>query len=368
MAGLIDTTLREGAQAPVRYLSSEQKAEVVRALARIGIAELELGHAVAELSYGPEPLAELMEIAAEAAPAVRRAVWCRARPEDIETAAALEPDVVSFALPVSDRHLATRLGRSRTWAIDQVTELVDVARTCGVSYLSIGLEDATRADLGFLREVAAAADWAGADRIRIADTVGVASPEAISVLVGEVGAVYAGEIGVHLHNDFGMATAGAISAIGAGAGWADVSLLGLGERAGIARLEEVCGWLTLHGDADYDLHAIRDLSHRLADWIDRPVPAQAPLIGTDIFTAESGLHVAGLVRDPGSYEPYAPETVGATRTLRLGRNSGRAAVAALLPDLGDDLTATVARIRATASTQRHALDETDFSTLSENSA
>lgn len=78
--------------------------------------------------------------------------------------------------------------------------------------------------------------------------------------------------------------------------------------------------------------------------------------------------MAGLVRDPDCYAPYAPETVGATRTLRLGRNSGRAAVAALLPDPGDDLTATVARIRATASTQRHALDETDFSTLSENSA
>lgn len=190
MLGLIDTTLREGAQAPVRYLSTGHKIEVIEALARIGMAEIELGHAVAELSYGPEPLAELMDAAAEADPQMRRAIWCRARPEDIETAAEFGPDVVSFALPVSDRHLASRLGRDRGWALDQVTELTDIARSCGVSYLSIGLEDATRADVGFLRDVAAAADWAGVDRLRIADTVGIGPPELISALVGQVAAVY----------------------------------------------------------------------------------------------------------------------------------------------------------------------------------
>ena len=357
MLGLIDTTLREGAQAPVRYLSTGHKIEVIEALARIGMAEIELGHAVAELSYGPEPLAELMDAAAEADPQMRRAIWCRARPEDIETAAEFGPDVVSFALPVSDRHLASRLGRDRGWALDQVTELTDIARSCGVSYLSIGLEDAPRADVGFLRDVAAAADWAGVDRLRIADTVGIGPPELISALVGQVAAVYSGEIGVHLHDDFGMATAGAISALQAGADWADVSLLGLGERAGISRLEEVCGWLTLQAEGGYELPAVRDIAHRLGGWIDRPVPAQAPLIGADIFTAESGLHVASLARDPSTYEPYPPEAVGATRSLRLGRNSGRSAVAALLPSAAaGDLTAATARIRAEAALQHRHLD------------
>lgn len=367
MTGLIDSTLREGAQAPVRYLTTEQKAEVVRAVAAIGVSEIELGHAVSEVSFGPEPLSVLMEVAAEAAPVLRRAIWCRARAEDIETAAELGPEVVSFAMPVSDRHLVNRLGRDRGWALDQITELVDVARSAGVNYVSIGLEDATRADVGFLRDIAAAAEWAGADRIRIADTVGIAAPDLISGLVIELAGHYSGEIGVHLHNDFGMATAGAISAIRAGASWVDVSLLGLGERAGISRLEEVCGWLALQTGANFDLAMVRSIAARLAGWVDRPVPVAAPVLGDEIFTCESGLHVAGVALDPGSYEPYPPEAVGATRKLRLGRHSGRAAVAALVPGV-TDLTATTARIRAAASAQRRALDPAFLAEFDEHSA
>lgn len=367
MPGLIDTTLREGAQAPVPYLTGEQKVRIVRALTRIGVAEIELGHAVAEPSYAAESLAELLEVAG-AASGVRRAIWCRARSKDVETAAALGPDAISFALPVSDRHLVHRLRRDRVWALDQVTDLVDVARACGVSYVSVGLEDATRADVGFLRDVAAAADWAGADRVRIADTVGIASPELVSGLVQELSQVYSGEIGVHLHNDFGMATANSIAALQSGAGWVDVSLLGLGERAGIARLEEVCGWLRVQCGQSYDLRCAREIALDLAQWVGRPVPVQAPLIGTDIFVVESGLHVASLVKDPQTYEPYPPEMVGATRSLRLGRHSGRAAVAALVPDSGDDLTATTARIRAAAAAQQHALDSATGGTVDEHSA
>ena len=365
---LIDTTLREGAQAPVRYLRTGQKVEILAALAKIGVAEIELGHAVAESGFGPEPLAELIELAATEAPGVRRAIWCRARTEDITFAAALSPEVISFALPVSERHLVRRLGRDRSWALTQVTELTRAARSAGVGYVSIGLEDASRADVTFLRQVAEAAERAGVDRLRIADTVGIASPGLVAALIAEVGGRYSGEIGVHLHNDFGMATAGAIAAIQAGAAWVDVSLLGLGERAGISRLEEVCGWLGLQAGAAYDLHAVRDITARLSAWVDRPIPASAPVIGSDIFTCESGLHVAGIAADPGTYEPYPPEAVGARRSLRLGRHSGRAAVAALLPNAGGDLRATTARIRASACVQEHSLDPRNLGHLDQDSA
>ena len=133
---LIDTTLREGAQAPVRYLRTGQKVEILAALAKIGVAEIELGHAVAESGFGPEPLAELIELAATEAPGVRRAIWCRARTEDITFAAALSPEVISFALPVSERHLVRRLGRDRSWALPQVPELTRAARSAGVGYVS----------------------------------------------------------------------------------------------------------------------------------------------------------------------------------------------------------------------------------------
>lgn len=362
-ARLIDSTLREGSQAVVPYLSSAQKAAVITGLGQIGVEEIELGHAVTELAYGSEPLKELMAIAADRAPGVRRAVWCRARADDIQAAAALGPEVVSFALPVSDRHLGARLHRDRAWALDEIGRLVGIARDAGVRYVSVGMEDATRADPGFLAEISAAASTAGADRLRIPDTVGICSPDQLAGLVSSVKTHFGAEIGVHVHNDFGMATAGAIAALRAGADWADVSVLGLGERAGISRLEEVTAWLCLQAGGHYDLLAARRLAETLSAWVGRPIAAQAPVIGSDIFTAESGLHVAGLAADPATYEPYPPELVGAKRSLRLGRNSGRAAVAALLPDAGDELTRTTALLRARAAQHNRALSPEEIQQL-----
>lgn len=365
---LIDTTLREGAQAPVRYLTTAQKIDLIHTMAAIGIEEIELGHAVTELAYGAEPLSELMDAAADHAPQMRRAIWCRARREDIEFAASLNPEVISFALPVSDRHLVRRLGRDRLWALDQVVELTTIAREAGAHYVSVGLEDATRADFGFLQEVAATAAWAEVDRLRLADTVGVASPALIAGLIDELALSFHADIGVHLHNDFGMATANSIAALQSGAAWADVSLLGMGERAGIARLEEVLGWLSLQTGSSYDLHAACQAANRYAGWIDHPIAHNAAVVGAEIFTCESGLHVAGIAADPGTYEPYPPEAVGATRHLRLGRNSGRSAVAALLPERRNDLTSATAEVRAQATQGQQALAEDHLEALRRTSA
>ncbi|MFT8396193.1 hypothetical protein [Propionibacterium sp.] len=355
-ARLIDSTLREGSQAVVPYLSPDQKAAVIAGLGSIGVEEIELGHAVTELAYGSEPLTGLMAAAAENAPQARRAIWCRARAEDIRTAAALGPEVVSFALPISDRHLASRLHKDRDWALAEIGRLVTVSREAGVSYVSIGLEDATRADPGFLDEIAEAAAQAGADRLRIPDTVGICSPVQLAEIVTSVKSRFDGEVGVHVHNDFGMATASAICAMEAGADWADVSVLGLGERAGISKLEEVAAWLSVRAGCHYDLLAARETAEMLSEWVQRPIEPQAPVIGSGIFTAESGLHVAGLAADPATYEPYPPELVGAKRSLRLGRNSGRSAVMALLPGASDDVIEETARLRAEAAKQNHALD------------
>lgn len=357
VARLVDTTLREGAQAPVPYLTSAQRLVLLAHLLRVGVEEVELGHVVAEPAYGAASRAELAELLTRAAalrPGLRRALWCRARPDDVEAAADLGPDVVSFALPVSDLHLSVRLRRSRAWAVDQVGRLVGLARSAGVGYVSVGLEDATRADPAYLDEVVAAADAAGADRLRIADTVGVAEPGELVGLLSRVRAGFRGEVGVHVHDDLGMATAGAVASLAAGADWADVSLTGLGERSGIARTEEVAAWSVTRRGADYDLRAVREAAQVLSGWIGRPVPGHAPVIGPDIFACESGLHLAGLVADPATYEPYPPDLVGAQRSWRLGRGSGRTAVAALIPGTADPTTAA-AHVRRTAAGRRRAL-------------
>lgn len=354
---LVDTTLREGAQAPVPYLTSEQRLVLLVHLLRVGVEEVELGHVVAESAYGTAARAELVELLAQTArlrPAVRRALWCRARRDDVEAAAELGPDVVSFALPVSDLHLTARLRRGRVWALDQVGRLVELARSAGVAYVSVGLEDATRADPAFLDSVVAAADAAGADRLRIADTVGVAEPGELAGLVARIRERFRGEIGVHVHDDLGMATAGAVASLAAGADWADVSLTGLGERSGIARTEEVAAWAVTRRGAEYDLRAAREAARELSGWVGRAVPGHAPVIGPDIFACESGLHLAGLAADPATYEPYPPDLVGAQRSWRLGRGSGRAAVTALVPGVADP-TAVAAHVRRAATGRRRAL-------------
>lgn len=363
MTGLIDTTLREGSQALVGYLTDDQRQALLAGLLRIGVEEVELGHAIAEPAYDPDSLADLLDLAAELSPGTRRAVWCRARNDDILAAAELEPDVVSFALPVSDLHLERRLGRDREWALAQPARLLRLARGAGIEYVSIGLEDATRADPLFLDQLVDAAAAAGADRVRIADTVGVCQPTELANLVARVRQRFSRDLAVHVHDDFGMATGSAIAALQAGADWADVSVTGLGERAGIARTEEVAGWLTIRGGADYDLLAAREVAHQVARWVGREVPENAPVVGEKLFACESGLHLAGLARDPATYEPYPPDLVGASRQWRLGRGAGREAVSALLPGASADPVELTAQVRRAAVAQARALHPSEWAAV-----
>jgi homocitrate synthase NifV len=343
MAALIDSTLREGEQTPGVYLRLDQKVAIVSGLARIGIEEIELGHAVGD---GDMPV--LLAEARRLAPGARLALWCRALAPDIAAGGALAPDVLAMSLPVSDLHLERRLGRSRQWLLDHIGIAAGLARSSGVGYVSLGLEDATRADPDLLDAVCARAAAAGLDRLRLADTVGIATPASLTALLARCRRHFGGAIGVHTHNDFGMAGANAIAAMEAGADWADVTVLGLGERAGNARLEEVVGWLVLAGgETCYDTRAVVDLCRRVAPWAGRRIEAHHPLLGSRLFTCESGLHVDGLAKDARTYEPYAPVAVGAERHVWVGKHAGRGAVRRRLAELGVELSAAAATDVAT---------------------
>ena len=132
---------------------------------------------------------------------------------------------------------------------------------------------------------------------------------------------------MHTHNDFGMASANALTALECGAHWADGTILGLGERTGCARLEELVGYLQLaKGINRFDISALKALALEVAEFSDRTIPASQPLIGDDIFACETGLHLNGLVANPATYEPYSPEKVGAERKLFFGSKVGRRAL------------------------------------------
>jgi len=332
MSGLIDSTLREGEQTVGVHFSAAQKSEICPLLCRVGIEEIELGVAT-RLDPGLPGLVQ----ACRRLP-VRIALWARCRPDDIDFAASLRPDVLSLSIPVSELHLRKKLGRDREWALAAVRDGVRQARTLGIPFVSLGLEDATRAEPDFVDKVVAVAAAAGANRIRIADTVGVANPLEISALVRRVQDLVPLAIGVHTHNDFGMASANAIAALEAGAQWADVTVLGLGERAGNARLEELTAYLTVRRGRSYRLEALAPLSSLVARAAGRAVAPQQPVVGADIFACETGLHLQGLEQDPATYEPYPPETVGSHRRLLYGSKIGRRAVRAQLAALGPPLS------------------------------
>jgi homocitrate synthase NifV len=329
---IIDTTLREGGQAPGVVFTAEQERRIIDGLAGIGVSEIELGVA-ATLAHCRAPLVRFCR---ERHPSVRLSLWSRCLAADIEQAVATGVDTVSLSLPVSDLLLETKLGKNRGWAEETACNAVYRVRERGLS-AAIGFEDATRADRAFLLELSSRVEEAGAWRIRLADTVGVASPPAMAGLVEAVGRVLrSAQIAVHTHNDFGMASANALTALEAGATWVDAAILGLGERSGCARLEEVVGYLALiHGIPGFSPAGLAELAADVAVMTGRPASPWAPVTGASIFTCESGLHLHGLLVDPRTYEPYPPELVGASRMLQVGTKSGRAAMRHLLTGTGN---------------------------------
>jgi len=327
--GLVDSTLREGSQTVGVAFTLEQKVALARSLVRVGVEEVEVGVA----SPLDKELPLLVARCRKEAGLSRLGLWCRCREQDITCALQLAPDVLSLSVPVSDLHIAIKLGLKREAMVEMLAKAVSKTRAA-VPYLSLGLEDATRADRAFLREIVSAACENGVDRIRLADTVGVATPGGIAALIRELRHDFTVEIGVHMHNDFGMATANAIAALEAGAHWADVTVLGLGERAGNSRLEEVAGYLALQGDRPYKTNLFPHLARLAADCSGRMIEAHQPVIGAEIFSCETGLHLAGLAKDPRTYEPYEPILVGARRQLSYGAKVGKQGVAERLRQLG----------------------------------
>ena len=319
MKGLVDSTLREGAQTVGVTFSLEQKKEIVTGLVQVGVEEVELGVAT---PYDLD-LPKLVRFAGRKGESTRTSLWCRCIPDDIDYAASLHPDVLSLSIPGSDLHIEKKLGKDRTWVLNTIEASVARAMLRGCKIVSLGIEDATRADMGFLVEMAQRAVRAGAQRIRLADTVGISTPAECAEMVGRLKSRFSVDVGVHCHNDFGMATANSLAALDAGADWADVTVLGLGERTGNARLEEVAGFLAIRRCFAYNIEAVSTLAKRVSKLSKREIAPSHPLLGSSIFHCETGLHIQGLERDSRTYEPYPPERVGAQRELLFGSKIGR---------------------------------------------
>ncbi len=330
MKGIIDSTLREGEQAAHVYFDLEEKLRIIDLLIKVGVDEIELGVAV----QNPE-INDFIKEARELKGCPKIALWCRCLPKDIDETLALAPDVLALSIPVSDIHIEQKLDRNRAWIKNMVREGIWRARDKSACYISLGLEDASRADPDFVEEISSLAVEEGANRIRYADTLGIMDPISMfRVIIGLKNRINI-DVGVHTHNDFGMATANAVAALKAGADFADVTVSGLGERAGNAVLEEVVAFLAKRdGVSRYSLKHIPALARYVAQAAGIPLSPRRPVVGEDIFTCESGIHIDGLIKNPSNYEPFDPEEVSLKRKIIIGKKAGRHALCHKLGSLG----------------------------------
>jgi len=367
---IFDTTLRDGEQSPGASMNTAEKLRIAFQLEKLGVDVLEAGFPAA--SEGD------FEAVAQIAGRLKKtevAALARATRADIDRAwqavrQAVRPRIHTF-IATSDIHLQYKLKMSRAEVVQAAVDAVTYAKSL-TDNVEFSAEDGSRSDRDYLCRVFEAAIDAGATTVNLPDTVGYAIPEEFAALVRHIRKhtpnIHKAILSVHCHDDLGLSTANTLAAIHAGARQAEVTINGIGERAGNTSLEEVV--MALHTRANY-LKTVTDIktefihpTSRLVSMITGLlVQPNKAIVGANAFAHEAGIHQDGILKHPMTYEIMKPETIGlSTNKLVLGKHSGRHALRSHLKDLGydlsdEELSLVFTQFKQLSDKKKHVMDE-----------
>lgn len=363
---LCDVTLREGEQAAGANFTRAEKVLLAGMLADAGVKQIQVGYP----GMSTEEKETVKLLVRQGFPAEIESIsmihvsdW----QQHIDAAIECEVDVLSMQHGVSDLRLREVIQKSEDEVLELILRSLRYAKERGARVVSFSPTDATRTNLPFLLRVYRELERGGADRVRLTDSVGGIGPTAFRYLVREIKKVISIPLGVHVHNDFGLAMANVVAAVEAGADFVDVSVNGLGDRAGNASLDEVAMTLRYIYGMGLPIRPSRlmGLAREVADMTRIPIPPSKPIVGENCFSHQLDLHVMSVMKWPHMYEPFPPELVGGMRRFPLGRMSGPHAVRWHLRSLGIsedevDMDRLVAAVRRLAEERKRPVTDDEL--------
>ena len=329
---VFDTTLRDGEQTPGISFTKAQKDTIARQLDKLGVDVIEAGFPISS-KKDKEAVRSIAHLGLSA----RICGLARLLTLDIDACIDCDVDMIHIFVPSSEIQREHTTGMSEDAVKEQTYEMTRYVKNHGFQCMFSAM-DATRTELRFLQELYRIAEEAGADIVNVPDTVGVSEPFGMYELVSEIYKVVKVPISIHCHNDFGLAVANSLAAVKAGASQVQVSVNGLGERAGNADLAETV----------MSLNAIYGLRTRIktrylfetAKLVERfsgvQIPITQPVVGENAFSHESGIHAHGVIKRSNTFEPgiMTPEMVGHRRRIVLGTHTGRHSIEKKLSEIG----------------------------------
>lgn len=329
---ICDSTLMDGERASGVVFSNIEKYRIAQLLDEANVPQIVVGNP----SMGDDDMKAVRHIAGMGLKASVMS-WNRADISDIDASLACDVDSVCISMPASDILIANKLGKDHGWVCDKVYEAASYATEHGL-YVSCVAEDANNANLGFLIDFAKAAADAGADRIGYQDIIGVDDPFTCFEKIKTIKQIVNMDVEIIARNDLGLATANTLAAIKAGATFANVTSMGIGERAGCAPMEQVAmsARHILSIDTGLDCTKFTEIAEAVSFATRIDVEPFRPIIGSKIFVQESGISVDGTIRDENG-EAYDPAEVGCRRSVVIGKHSGRNTLISELAQMGIEL-------------------------------